>query len=184
MFSSVIEWKKFWKFDASANDAEGTENWKFTERIVDVPVVQKEQIAVTRHRLLRSESAAEEVLNIHTAEIIKVLQLQVIDEVAKVPRSTQGQVAMIQEMQQDLKPEEVQISFNMYVDHGSVCKKACTTLSPYLKGRKLQKDQTSVHKCKANCKAPREKREQTKRLTMNSREWQPIKWCQTCGKHE
>ena len=41
----------------------------------------------------------------------------------------------------------------------------CTTLSPYFKGRtdkvEVQKDQTSVHKCKARCKAPREKRRQT-----------------------
>ena len=41
---------------------------------------------------------------------MKVPQLQVIDEVAKVPRSRQRQVPMIQEMQQDQKPEEVQIS--------------------------------------------------------------------------
>ena len=27
-----------------ARDTRGTENWKFTERIVEVPVVQKEQI--------------------------------------------------------------------------------------------------------------------------------------------
>ena len=43
MFSSLIEWTKFLKFDAGANDAKGTENWKFTERKVHVPVVQREQ---------------------------------------------------------------------------------------------------------------------------------------------
>ena len=43
MFSSLIKWKKFPKFDAGANDAKDTENWKFTERKVDVPVVQREQ---------------------------------------------------------------------------------------------------------------------------------------------
>ena len=54
---------------------------------------------------------------------MKVPQLQVIDEVAKVPRSTQRQVPMILEMLQDQKLEEVQISFEMYVDGGSECKK-------------------------------------------------------------
>ena len=53
---------------------------------------------------------------------MKVPQLQVIDEVAKVPRSIQRQVPMIQEMQQDQKPEEAQISFKMYVDRDSECK--------------------------------------------------------------
>ena len=72
---------------------------------------------------------------------MKVPQLQVIDEIAKVPRSIQRQVPMIQEMQEDQKPEEAQISFKQ---------RACTTLSPYFKGRtdkvEVQKDQTSVHK--------------------------------------
>ena len=66
--------------------------------------------------------------------------------------------------------------------------KACTTLGPYFKGTtdkaEVQKDQTSVHKCKAKCKALRETRVQTKRLTMNSRERQQTKRCQMCGKHE
>ena len=44
----------------------------------------------------------------------------------------------------------------------------CTTLSPYFKGRT---DKVEVQKGR-------------KRLTMNSRERQPMKWCQTCGKHE
>ena len=55
-------------------------------------------------------------------KIVKVPQLQVIDEVAKVPRSVQRQVPMIQEMQQDQKPEEAQMSFKMYADRGSECK--------------------------------------------------------------
>ena len=55
-------------------------------------------------------------------KIVKVPQLQVIDEVVKVLRSVQRQVPMIQEMQQDQKPEEAQISFKMYVDRGSECK--------------------------------------------------------------
>ena len=48
--------------------------------------------------------------------------MQVIDESAKVPRSIQRQVPMIQEMQEDQKPEEAQMSFKMYVDRGSECK--------------------------------------------------------------
>ena len=55
-------------------------------------------------------------------KIVKVPQLQVIDEVVKVPRSVQRQVPMIQEIQQDQKPEEAQISFKMYVDRGLECK--------------------------------------------------------------
>ena len=58
---------------------------------------------------------------------------------------------MIQEMQKDQKPEEVQISFKVYVDHAKdgqndtmSCKKGYTTHSPYLKGRtdkaEVQKD--------------------------------------------
>ena len=48
--------------------------------------------------------------------------MQVIDEFAKVPRSIQRQVPMNQEMQQDQKPEEAQMSFKMYVDRDSECK--------------------------------------------------------------
>ena len=95
---------------------------------------------------------------------MNVPQLQVIDEVVKVPRSIQRQVPVIQEMQQVQKPEEVQISFKMYVDRGSECKERA-----YLNGRtdkaEVQKDQTSAHKCKAKWKAPRKKRRLTKRLT-------------------
>ena len=95
---------------------------------------------------------------------------------------------MIQEMQQDQKPEELQMSFKTYVDHDSECNTRAPHARPYPKGRtnkaKMQKDQTSVHKCKAKCEGPRVKRVQTKRLTMNSRERQPMKRCQTCGKHE
>ena len=52
--------------------------------------------------------------------MVKVPQVQVIDEVAKVPRSMRRQ-----EMQKDQKPEDVQTSF-----------------SPYLKGRM---DKAEVH---------------------------------------
>ena len=61
-------------------------------------------------------------LNIVMQKIVKVLQLQVIDEVVKVLRSVRRQVPMIQEMQQDQKPEEAQTSFKMNVDRGSECK--------------------------------------------------------------
>ena len=85
-------------------------------------------------------------------KIVKVAELQVIDEVAKVPRSMRRRVPMIQEMQKDQKPEEVQIRNKMYVDHAkdgqndtAELKNVCTTLSPYLKGRtdkaEVQKDE-------------------------------------------
>ena len=74
--------------------------------------------------------------------------MQVIDE---VPSSTQRQVPMVQEMQQDQQPEEAQISFKMYVDRGSECKdraphfvltsKAGRTK---LKFRKTKRQSTSV----------------------------------------
>ena len=120
-------------------------------------------------------------------KIVKVPQLQVIDEVVKVLRSVQRQVPMIQEMQQDQKPEEAQMSFKMYVDRGSECKEG----APHLvfaskagrtksKCRKTKRQSTSV---KPGAKRL-ERRGGRKRLTMNSRERQPMKWCQTCGKHE
>ena len=59
---------------------------------------------------------------------MKVPQLQVIDEVAKVPRSMQRQVPMIQEMRQDQRPEEARMSFKMYVDRGSECKEGAPHL--------------------------------------------------------
>ena len=85
---------------------------------------------------------------------MKVAQLQVVDELAKVPKSIQRQVPMIQDMQ-DQKPEEAQISPNVRRSRLRV-QRACTTHSPYFKGTtykvEVQKDQTSVHKCKARCK--------------------------------
>ena len=45
MFSSLIVWKKYLKIDAGANDTKRHGHLsKFTERIVDVPVVQREQV--------------------------------------------------------------------------------------------------------------------------------------------
>ena len=77
--------------------------------------------------------------------------MQVIDEVVKVPRSAQRQVPMIQEMQQDQKPEEAQISFKMYVDRGSECKERAPHLVLTSKAgrtkpkcRKTKRQSTSV----------------------------------------
>ena len=48
-------------------------------------------------------------------KIVKVPQVHVIDEVAKVTRSMRRQVPMTQdESQKDQKPEEMQISFSPY----------------------------------------------------------------------
>ena len=84
-------------------------------------------------------------------KIVKVPPLPVIDEVVKVLRSVQRQVPMIQEKQQDQKPEEAQMSFKMYVDRGSECKER----APHLvltsmagrtkpKCRKTKRQSTSV----------------------------------------
>ena len=97
-----------------------------------------------RLQKLGDSSSAAEVRTSRLQETVKVPQVQIIDEVAKVRKSMQRQVPMIQEMQREQKPEEVQISFRECVDRGSGRKKACTTHSPYLKGRtdkaEVQKD--------------------------------------------
>ena len=64
--------------------------------------------------------------------------MQVIDEFAKVPRSIQRQVPMIQEMQQDQKPEEAQMSFKMYVDRCSECKERAPHLVLTSKARRTK----------------------------------------------
>ena len=69
---------------------------------------------------------------------MKVPQLQVFDEFAKVPKSIQRQVPMIQEMQQDQKPEETQMSFKMYVDRGSECKERAPHLVLTSKARRTK----------------------------------------------
>ena len=131
-------------------------------------------------------------------EIAKVPQVQVIEKVAKLPRSMRRQVLMIQEMQKDQKHEEVQISFKVYVDRVKDGQNDTPDLQKAGQGARLvltsragrtkpkcRKTRTSVHKCKAKCKAPREKRVQTKtRLTMNSRERQLMKRCQKGWRHE
>ena len=102
--------------------------------------------------------------------------MQVNDEVAKVPRSMRRQVPMIQEMQNDQKPEEVQISFKVYVDQakdGQIDTMSCTKGAPHLvltsmavwTKPKCRKTRTSVH-------------------AMNSRERQQLKRCQKRWRHE
>ena len=89
--------------------------WKLTERIVDVPVVQKEQI---QQPDTGSEDPKVQTKMFRTSRLQKIVnfpQVDVIDEVAKVPRSMRRQVPMIQELQKDPKPEEVQISFSPHL---------------------------------------------------------------------
>ena len=102
--------------------------------------------------------------------------MQVIDEVAKVPRSMQGQVPKTQEVQKDQKLEEVQIGFKVYVDHakdGQNDTMSCIKGAPHVvltpkAGRtkpKFRKTCTSVH-------------------AMNSRDWQLMKRCHKRWRYE
>ena len=120
--------------------------------------------------------------------------MQVIDEVATVPRSmrrqvamiqdqtqkvtmsTLKQVAMIQETQKDQKPEEVQISFKVYVDHakdGQNDTMSCMKGAPHL-----------VLTSKAGRTKPKCRKTRTSVHAMNSRERQPMKRCQKRWRHE
>ena len=92
---------------------------------------------------------------------MKVPQLQVIHEVAKVPRRIQRQVP---NDPGDATGSEARGGTDQFRNARRPrlrVQKACTALSPYLTGRtdkaEGQKDQTSVHKCKAKCKAPPER---------------------------
>ena len=131
MFTSLIKWKKFLKFDAGANDAKGTENCGNSLKEKLTSQLCRGNRACVRSRFLRSESADEDGLTSRLPKIVMVPQLQVIDESAKVPKNIQRQVPMIQEMQQDQTTDKVEV----------------------------QKD----HKCKARCKAPREREEGAER---------------------
>ena len=80
---------------------------------------------------------------------MKIPQLQVIDEFAKVPRSKQRQVPMIQEMQQGQKPEEAHIP--KCTSTATRCKKRAphlvhtsNTAGTKLKSRKTKRQSTSV----------------------------------------
>ena len=102
--------------------------------------------------------------------------MQVIDEVAKVPRSMRRQVPMIQEMQKVQKPEEVQISFKVYVDHakdGQNDTMSCMKGAPHL-----------VLTSKAGRTKPKCRKTKTSVHAMNSRERQPMKRCQKRWGHE
>ena len=101
MINSLIEWKKFLKFDAGANDTKGTENSGSSLK------------ELVTSQLCRG--------NRFSQKIVKVRHLLVVDEVAKVPKSMRRQVPMIEEMQKDQKLEEVQISFKVYVDNAKDC---------------------------------------------------------------
>ena len=93
--------------------------------------------------------------------------MQVIDEVAKVPRSMRRQVPMIQEMQKDQKPDEVQISFSVYADHakdGQNDTLSCMKGAPHL-----------VLTSKAGRTKPKCRKKRTSVHAMNSRERQPMK---------
>ena len=80
MFSSLIKWKKFPKFDAGANDAKGMENCGSSLKQKLTSQLCRVNRACVGSRFLQSESADEDVLNIQ--KIVQVRQLQVIDEVA------------------------------------------------------------------------------------------------------
>ena len=113
-------------------------------------------------------------------EIVKVPQVQVIDEVANVTRSMRRQVLMIQEMQKDQNPEEVQISFKAYADRAKDGQKDTPepqksrprcTLSPYLKD---MTDKTEVQKdpnasSQVQCKLQSTSRERGCRQRQGSR---------------
>ena len=69
----------------------------------------------------------------------------------RFPKSIQRQVPMIQEMQQEQKPEKAQMSFKMYVDSDSECKEGAPHLVLTSKAgrtkskcRKTKRQSTSV----------------------------------------
>ena len=68
MFSSLIKWKKFPKFDAGANDAKGKENCGSSLKEKLASQLCRGNRACVGSRFLRSESADEDVLNILNAE--------------------------------------------------------------------------------------------------------------------
>ena len=70
---------------------------KFTERIVKVPVVHKEQIPQPDKGCEDPKVQTKMFRTSKLQKIVKVLQVQVIDEVAKVPRSMRRQVSMTQD---------------------------------------------------------------------------------------
>ena len=68
MFSSLIDWKKFLKFDAGANDAKGTKNCGSSLKEKLTSHLWRGNRACVGSRFLRSESADKDGLNIQTAE--------------------------------------------------------------------------------------------------------------------
>ena len=172
--------------------------WKLNERMVSVPVVLKRQIQYPDTGSCNPKVQKKMFQTSRLQKSVRVPQMQVMDEVAKVPRSMRRQVLMNQEMQTDQKPEKVQISFKVCVDPvkdgqndisdpqepGPGAHLVRTSKAGRTKP-KCTKTRTSVHEFKAKCKAPRQKRMQSKkRLTVNRRERQPMKRCQKLWRHE
>ena len=81
-----------------------------TERTVDVQVVLKRQIQYPDTGSYDPKVQKMMFQTSRLQEIMKVHQVTVIDEVAKVPGITQRQVL------KDQRPEELQISFKVYVN--------------------------------------------------------------------
>ena len=87
MFSSLIKWKKFLKFDAGANDAKNTENCGsllkeyLTSQLCAEGNRFSNQTQAPTIRKCRRRCVEHPDCN----KIVKVPQLQIIDEVVKVP---------------------------------------------------------------------------------------------------
>ena len=86
-----------------------------TERIVDVQVVLKRPIQYPRAGSYDPKVQKMMFQTSRPQEIMKVPQVPVIDEVAKVSRIMQRHVLTIQEMEKDQKPEDVQVSYKVFV---------------------------------------------------------------------
>ena len=135
-----------------------------TERIVDVHVLLKRQIQYLDTCPYDPNVQKTMFQTTRLQEIAKFLQVTVIDEVM------QRQVLTIWEMEMDQKPEEVQISFKVYVNRvkdgesdiyepREAGQSALLVLAS-MAGRtklKCRKTRTSVHQCEVKYKAPRER---------------------------
>ena len=118
MFHSLTEWRKSLSWCRCQQRKRHRKLWKFTERTGDVPVVQEEQVQQSNTGTEDPKVQTTMFRPSRLQKMVKVLQVQVIDEAAKVPRSMRRQDPLIQEMQKDQKPEEVQTSFSPYLEGG------------------------------------------------------------------
>ena len=144
-----------------------------TERTVDVQVLLKTQIQYPDTGSHDPKVQKTMFQTSRLQEIMKVPLVTVIDEVAKVSGVMQRQVLTIREVEKDQKPEEAQVSFKVCVhrvkdgqndiyepqEAGQGALLVLTSKARRTKA-KCRKTRTSVHKCKAKCKVPREKRVQ------------------------